>query len=157
MLGKKIWLPMIIIVLLPAVPFAQTEAPDQRVGLTLPGLGLNILPGTSGGVSLLDPERFQMSQSYGISYSYISGEGKGDMLGLYQNRLSYRFSPRLNVQVGLGFLHRPLATLSENSTIRSQALMTAFQVDYRPFDNIFIHFSYQSLPGIDNSRQWRYR
>jgi hypothetical protein len=155
MLGKKMWLPLIFLLISPAALFAQTETPDQRTGLTLPGLGSSILPGTSGGVSLLNPERFQMSQSYGISYSYISGQGKGDLLGLYQNRLSYRFSPRLNVQVGLGFLHRPVASLSENSAIRNQALMTAFQVDYRPFDNIFIHFSYQSLPEIGYSQQWR--
>jgi len=155
MFRKRVWLPVIIILLLPAGLCAQTETSNQRVGLALPGLGSSILPGTSGGWSLLDPERFQMSQSYGVSYFYTSGQGNGDLLGLYQNRLSYRFSPRLNVQVGLGFLHRPLATLSENSAIRNQALMAAFQVDYRPFDHIFIHFSYQSLPGISSSQRWR--
>jgi len=159
MLGKRIWLVLIVLLLIPAVPAAQEDMPSQRVGLNLPGLQSGILPGTaaSQGLSLLDPERFQMSQSYGISYSYTSGQGKGDMLGLYQNQLSYRFSPRLNVQVGLGFFHRPLGTFSENNTIRNQALMTAFQVDYRPFDSIFIHFSYQSLPGIGSSQPWRYR
>jgi len=157
MLGRVIWLLVIALLLIPAVSFAYGELADQRVGLTLPGLEQSILSGTSRGLSLLNPERLQMSQSYGMMVSYSSGQGKGDLLGLYQNMLSYRFSPRLNVQVGLGFLHRPLATFSENSAIRNQALMTAFQVDYRPFDNIFIHFSYQSLPGIGSHDPWTNR
>jgi hypothetical protein len=156
MLGKKIGL-LMIVALLPAISFAQDDAPDQRVGLILPGSASSMLPGASQGLSLLNPERFQMSQSYGMMYSYSSSQRKGDLLGLYQNMLSYRFSPRLNVQLGLGFLHRPAAAFSENSAIRNQALMTAFQVDYRPFNNIFIHFSYQSLPGIGGTQQWRYR
>jgi hypothetical protein len=150
MLGRKIWVTVIAVLIIPAVCLSQEHAPDQRVGLAVPGLETGILSGTagSGGLSLLNPERFNMSHSYGVMATYSSGQGSGDLLGLYHNRLSYRFSPRLNVQLGLGFLHRPLATLSKNSAIRNQALMTAFQVDYRPFDNIFIHFSYQSLPGI---------
>jgi hypothetical protein len=157
MRARNMPLLVIVLLLMPAVSLAQGETSDQRVGLTLSGLEQSILPGTSQGLSLLDPERFQMSQSYGVMYSYSSGQGKGNLLGIYQNQLSYRFSPRLNVQVGLGFLHRPLATFSENSAIRNQALMTAFQVDYRPFDNIFIRFSYQSLPEIGDRDLWRYR
>jgi hypothetical protein len=153
------WLPIIVLLLMPVVCPAQESTPDDPIGLTMPGMSSGTFPGAvaSGGLSLLDPGRFDMSQSYGVMYSFSSGQGDGDLLGLYQNRLSYRFSPRLNVQLGLGFLHRPLAIQSENSAIRNQALMTAFQVDYRPFDNIFIHFSYQSLPGIGSRysrRDW---
>ena len=155
--AKKIWLLTIVMLLMPAISIAQETMPIQRTGLTLPGLGSSILPGTSQGLSLLDPQRFQMSQSYGLSYSYSSAQGRGDLLGLYRNMMSYRISPRLNVQLGLGFLHRPAAAFSENSAIRNQALMTAFQVDYRPFDSVFIHFSYQSLPGLGGTQRWRYR
>jgi hypothetical protein len=60
--------------------------------------------------------------------------------------------------VGLGYLHRPVALFSENDAIRNQALISAFQVDFRPFDNVFIQFNYQSLPAIDyRDRMWRYR
>jgi len=157
--GRKMWLPIIVMLLMPAICPAQESAPDHPIGLTLPGMSASILPGAaaSRGLSLLDPGRFDMSQSYGVMYSFSSGQKDGDLLGLYRNRLSYRFTPRLNVQLGLGFLHRPLANQSENSAIRNQALMTAFQVDYRPFDSIFIHFSYQSLPGIGSRymrRDW---
>jgi len=157
MLERMMRLLVIALLLMPAASFAYGELPDQRVGLTLPRLEQSISSGTSQGLSLLNPERLQMSQSYGMAVSYSSGQGKGDLLGLYQNTLSYRFSPRLNVQMGLGFLHRPLATFSENSATRNQALMTAFQVDYRPFDNIFFHFSYQSLPGIGSYDSWTNR
>jgi hypothetical protein len=157
MAWKKRPLLIFVLLLIPLASLAQENTAHGRVGLTVPGMATSVFPGPRQGLSLLNPERLQMSHSYGVMYFYSSGQKKGDLLGLYQNRLSYRLSPRLNVQVGLGFLHHPLATFSENSTIRNQALMTAFQVDYRPFANIFIHFQYQSLPTIGDHDLWRYR
>jgi hypothetical protein len=143
--------------LLPVMVNADDDVPGSQTGLPLTGLQGGAFPGAAQGLSLLDPQRLQMSQSYGLMYSYSSGQRKGDLVGLYQNMLSYRFSPRLNMKVGLGYLHQPVAALSQNDTIRNQALMTAFQVDYQPFHNVFIHFGYQSLPVIDSrDRLWRY-
>jgi hypothetical protein len=148
MLSKKILLLFCSLALIPAMLFAEGDLHNSHIGLTRPGIGLQNLPGTSQGLSLLDPGRLQMSQSYGLAYSYYSGQRGGDLVGLYQNVLSYQLSQRLDVKVGLGYLHRPVEILTQNDAIRTQALMTAFQVDFRPFDNVFIQFNYQSLPAI---------
>jgi hypothetical protein len=88
-----------------------------------------------------------MSQSYGLIYS--SAGKSGDLVGLYQNRLSYRISSRLNLRVDLGYLHRPLPSQSRNTAIRNQALLTAFQLDFKPIENLFIQFNVRSYPMVD--------
>jgi hypothetical protein len=130
--------------LMASMSFAEGDVADHRAGLSPPGLDLGDLPRANQGLSLLDPQRLQMSQSFGLVYS--SDGKKGDMVGLYQNLLSYRVSPRLNLKVNLGFMHRPLADSQASTGLNRQALMTAFQVDFRPLDNVFIRFDYRSLP-----------
>jgi hypothetical protein len=144
MLWSKMCLPICAIMLMAGLSFADGDVGDQRIGLSYPGLDLGDLPGTGQGLSLLDPQRLDMSHSFGLIYS--SDGKKGDMVGLYQNLLSYRFSPRLNLRVNLGFMHRPFLNSQASTGLNRQALMTAFQVDFRPLDNVFIRFDYRSLP-----------
>jgi len=122
--------------------FAEGSATAGQTGLMWPDSGGDMFSGIGRGLSLLDPQRLQMSQSYSLMYS---SQGKsGDLVGLYQNWLSYRFSPRCKVGVNLGYFHRPVAALSHNAAIRNQALLTAFQLDFKPFDNLFIQFNFRS-------------
>ena len=144
MLWTKMCLSICILMLMAGLSFAGGDVGDHRAGLSLPGLDLGDLPGANQGLSLLDSQRLQMSQSFGLVYS--SDGKKGDMVGLYQNLLSYRISPRLNLKVNLGFMHRPLADNQSSAGLNRQALMTAFQLDFRPLDNVFIRFDYRSLP-----------
>ena len=144
MLWSKMCLLICVLILMAGTALAQGDIGDHRAGLSLPGLDLGELPGANQGLSLLDPQRLQMSQSFGLVYS--SNGKKGDMVGLYQNLLSYRISPRLNLKVNLGYMHRPLADSQASAGLSRQALMTAFQVDFRPLDNIFIRFDYRALP-----------
>jgi hypothetical protein len=144
---KGIWLLISILMVWPVMSLADGTDTAGRTGLMSPNSDANIFPGLGQGLSLLDPQRLQMSQSYSLMYS-TQGRS-GDLVGLYQNWLSYRFSPRLKVGVNLGYWHRPVAALSRNATIRNQALLTTFQVDVQPFDNLFIHFNFRSQPVID--------
>lgn len=147
MLSSKIYLLICILSLIPAMVFAEGDVANSHVGLILPGLGQSTFSGAGEGLSLLDPQRLQMSQSYGLVYS--SNGKHGDLTGLYQNMMSYRISPRLNLKFSLGYYHRPFAVSSAASGFNRQALMSAFQVDFRPLDNVFIRFDYRSLPAID--------
>ena len=144
---KTTCLLLFLLAILPAMLFAEGSDTERRMGLASPGAWGMMLPQLEGGVSLLDPQRLQMSQSYGLLYS--TGGKSGDLVGLYQNRLSYHFSPRLNLRVDLGYLHRPVPSLSRNATIRNQALLSAFQLDFQPIDNLFIQFNFRSLPVLD--------
>lgn len=150
------WSLLCVLVLLPSVLIAEEAQVAGQTGLALPGLSRDMFSGFGQGISLLDPQRLRISQSYGLTYS---SRGKSaDLVGLYQNCLSYRFSPRLNVKVHLGYLHQPIAVLSHSSSIRREALMTAFQLDFQPIDNFFIHFNFRSHPVIDyRDSLWRFR
>jgi hypothetical protein len=156
MWSKTSWLLICILALLPSVLLAEGTGVVVKTDLTYPLSGQNIFGSFGQGLSLLDPQRLHMSQSYGLVYS---SRGKsGDLVGLYQNMLSYRVSPSLNVKVNLGYFHRPLAINSNTSTLRHQALMTAFQLDFQPIDNVFIQFNYRSQPVIDyRDSLWRFR
>lgn len=150
------WSLVCILALLPSVLFAEGADTAGQMSLAVPGSAQSMFPGFGQGISLLDPQRLQMSQSYGLVYS--SRGGSRDLVGLYQNRLSYRFSPRLNVRVDLGYYHRPVAALSRTSSFRRQALMTALQLDFQPIDNFFIQLNFQSQPVIDHRDSlWRFR
>jgi hypothetical protein len=147
MRAKKGWLLVCILALLPALLFAEGAGTAGRTGLIWPDSGGDIWPGMGRGISLLDPQRLQMSQSYSLVYS---SRGKsGDLVGLYQNWLSYRISPNFKVGVNLGYFHRPIAGLPQGAAVRHQALLTAFQMDFKPFDNLFIQFNFRSQPAID--------
>jgi len=141
------WLLICMLALLASLLYSAKVGAVERTGLVLPNPAGEMFSGLGQGISLLDPERFQMSQSYSLMYS--SGGGSRDLVGLYQNWLSYRLSSRLNVRVDLGYFHRPTAALSNTSTVRKQALSTAFQVDFRPLDNFFIQLNFQSWPVND--------
>jgi hypothetical protein len=154
MLLKKICLLALLLALMPATPFAGGDAQDTHAGLAMPGLGQSQFSGAGQGLSLLDPQLLDISQSYGLVYS--TDGRNGDLIGLYQNLLSYRLSPRLNLKFNLGYYHQPFAASSAASGLNRQALMTAFQLDFQPFDNVFIRFDYQSLPAIDYRNSfWR--
>jgi hypothetical protein len=150
------WSLICMLTLLACVLFAGENSAADGTGLALPSLNGELFSGLGQGVSLLDPQRLQMSQGYSLMYS--SGGRSRDLVGLYQNWLSYRFSPRLNVRVNMGYFHRPVAALSNTSTVHKQALSTAFQVDFRPLDNVFIQLNFQSRPVTDyRDSLWRFR
>jgi len=143
----KCWSLVCLLALFPTMVFAEEVATAGRTGLVWPDSGGDMFSGIGQSLSLLDPQRLQMFQSYSLMYS---SQGKsGDLVGLYQNWLSYSFSPRFKVGVNLGYFHRPVAALSHNAAIRNQALLTAFQLDLKPFDNLFIQFNFRSQPVID--------
>ncbi|MFQ6092817.1 MAG: hypothetical protein ACE5OR_09070 [bacterium] len=98
----------------------------------------------SGGLSLLDPSRFSMSQSYSISFS--SSGGKGTAVGLYMNTMKYQFSEPLSLTVHVGYLHQPFTKGSFGRTMSKGAFLSGFELMYRPSKNFFLKIEHGATP-----------
>ena len=114
-------------------------------------------------MSLLDPDRFSMKQSYIGGFS--SNGGSGGVMGMYINSMEYRFNAplimRLKVayQTGTGtvFGHKDSFTgLRQNS--QGRLFVPSFDVVYKPFKNTTINVSYRDFSGMNmgNSYYDRY-
>jgi hypothetical protein len=94
-----------------------------------------------GGFSLLDPSKLQRSTvlSYGVS---TNGSGASYQQALVMNTFSYRISEPLSVRLHLGFSYYP--SLPSFSNASRSSVLPGFEIDYKPFNNFFIHFEYNS-------------
>lgn len=105
-------------------------------------------------MSLLDPDRFSMKQSYMASFS--STGGSGGVMGTYINSMEYRFNAplilRLKVayqtQTGTVFGHKDSFTgLRQNA--QGRLFVPSFDVVYKPFKNTTIGISYRDFSGMN--------
>lgn len=111
--------------------------------------------------SLLDPNRFSMSQSYSISY--LSYNGNGQTIGLYLNSMRYELSGSVDLNVTLGWLHRPSRLLFANDRAAAAdygRILPNFQLRYEPSEKYRFLISYESIPGVYSNfranRGWPY-
>lgn len=111
--------------------------------------GLTDLKGKSylskNSVSLFNPSRLKMSQSY--SFGYYSGRGGSSSIGYYLNSLEYTFSNPLKVRIDLGFLHNPGSMLSSRSGVsKSGMFIPGVTVDWRPSPNFNFRLDVRQVP-----------
>ncbi len=92
----------------------------------------------------LDPSKFQMHQSYTLSFASVGGHTFSQ--GLYLNTMTYRFSPKLVAQLQLGMLHQPLGGVLGSSTLGNRFFVSGAQVIFRPSKNVQLHFQYGAYP-----------
>ena len=104
--------------------------------------------GLSRGLSLLDPGRFSMSQSYTMSFT--SSGGKGQMMGLYMNTMKYQFSDPLSVTVHVGYMHQPFASANTRQLKDVSGVLSGFELEYRPAKNLFLKIEYGATPSLSN-------
>ena len=99
-------------------------------------------------MSLLDPERFSMRNSYSMSFSSMNGSGS--LIGTYINSMEYRFnSPvimRMKVayqsQTGHLFGNSNAYTGNPNYS-DGRVFIPSFDLIYQPFKNTTIGFFYR--------------
>jgi hypothetical protein len=97
-----------------------------------------------GGFSLLNPDKFSMAHSYTMSYSSSGGQGR--TVGLYMNTMNYRFSEPLSVTLHVGYLHQPFGRSDSNSMFSNNAILSGFELTYRPKKNVFLKIEYGAVP-----------
>lgn len=96
---------------------------------------------------LLDPSRFEMSQSY--SFSLISSGSRSTNVGLYLNTMTYQFSDPLLMQLRIGYLHQPFGGpnnlgLSDKGSVFIQDA----HIQYKPMKNMIISLDYGNYPAL---------
>jgi hypothetical protein len=108
-------------------------------------------PATSrSSLSLSEPGRFSMHQSY--SLSAMSGPSGSMSSGLYLNTLSYQFTPLLTASVDVGFhtpLHSSVPGLEQSSAMGS-LVVPRMGFEYRPSDRLTIN-----LDVVNGPHAWK--
>ncbi len=93
-----------------------------------------------------DANRFQMRQSYALSYSSMGG--KGISLGEYTNSMFYQISDPLSVQFDLSFTHVPFSSFGNKlSNDLSGIRVSRAQLDYRPSENTLFQIQFRQIPA----------
>lgn len=106
-------------------------------------------------LSLLDPNRFSMKQSYMVNFSLTGGNG--GVMGMYINSMEYRFNAplilRLKVayqtQTGMVFGQKDRYTGLPNNA-QGRLFVPSFDLVYKPFKNTTFGISYRDYSGMSN-------
>ena len=105
--------------------------------------GLLGLP-AAGSLSLLDPTRFSMSQSYSVGFS---SDGKsGQMEGMYLNTIKYHFTRPISLQFQVGYIRSSALFGSRYNSTSGQLFIPRFELRYQPTRNILFTVRFQSWP-----------
>ena len=117
--------------------------PDTR-----PSSGSSLV--RSGGSNWLlgwfDANRFQMRQSYALSYTSMGG--KGISLGEYTNSMFYQISDPLSVQFDVSLTHVPFSSFGDKfSNSLSGLRLSRAQLDYRPSENTLFQVQFRQIPS----------
>ena len=94
---------------------------------------------------LLDPAKFEMQQSYSLSFTSFGGRGYNQ--GLYLNTMNYRFSDPLLMQVRIGYLHQPLGGNQLMAEQNGKVFLQKAMLQYKPAENMSITLDYESIPS----------
>ena len=94
---------------------------------------------------LINPAKFEMQQSYTLSFTSFGGRGYNQ--GLYLNTMNYRFSDPLMMQVRIGYLHQPLGGNQLMSEQNGKVFLQRAMLQYKPAENMSITFDYESYPS----------
>jgi len=104
-----------------------------------------IRPQGSGFLGFFNPENFTMHHSY--SFSTMLMGGKTIVIGMYTNSMLYRISDPLSVRLDVSLMHSPFNSFGKSfQSDLNQLFINRAELNYRPFDNMFIQFQYRRVP-----------
>ncbi len=104
-------------------------------------------------LSLLDPNRFSMSQSY--SLMFLSDGKRSQTSGFYLNRLIYQFSAPISLKLEMGYLHSSF--LGEGkSAAPAGKFFPALELLYQPSRNFSLRLQYRVLPSLRSFCRYPY-
>ena len=102
-------------------------------------------------LGFFNPQNFSMNHSFSLSYSAFSGQGVS--LGVYTNRMMYKFSEDFDIQVDASMVTSPYNTFGDNFTDQISGIyLSRAQVNYRPSENTSISLQFRQVPyGYSNN------
>jgi len=89
---------------------------------------------------LFSPDRFYMTQSYGVSF--YTGGGQSSSLGLYTNSMNFKLSDPLMLRVNMGVSHQPFAG-KENQNAQ---FLHGAELIYKPSRYFQMNVGYSNSP-----------
>lgn len=96
-------------------------------------------------LSFINPQNFSMRHSFSLSYSAFGGNGIA--LGIYTNRLAYKFSDNLNIEVDASVINSPYSTFGKEFSDRINGIyLTRAQLNYKPSEDFQISIQYRNSP-----------
>jgi hypothetical protein len=132
---------VILIVFMSTEGSAQFRDQDQGS----PRAASSMLSG--GGSSMFgffNPESFNMSHTYTMSYTGMGGRGMA--VGMYTNSMFYQISNPLDVQLDVSMMHSPYNSFSQTSNDFSGVFISRAALNYQPSDNFRIQVQYMQMP-----------
>lgn len=112
---------------------------NVRSGITTP------VPGTLA--EFLNPDRFYMNQSYGLTY--YTGGGQNGSVGMYTNSLNFKLYNPLFLRVDLGMMHQPFGGPKGVDGQKPQ-FMHGAELIYKPNKNFQLQVGYSASPYYNN-------
>jgi hypothetical protein len=94
--------------------------------------------------SFFNPENFNMSHSYSMSYMMMGGRGMA--VGMYTNSMFYRISDPLDVRLDVSMAHSPYNSFNNTMNDFSGVFISRAEVNYQPSENFRIQFQYRQIP-----------
>ena len=136
---------VVLIVLLVAAAPVMAGVGDDGLGLNnyLRSGGNNTLGLKSFG--FLDPSRMNFGTSYSMSYATAGGQGL--MQGLFMETIGYRLSNPVSLTFNVGFQHTPYSSFGPDGITKSARFVGGAALDWRPTQNMFLHFEVASFPS----------
>ncbi|HRS51924.1 MAG TPA: hypothetical protein P5067_05800 [Candidatus Marinimicrobia bacterium] len=143
---RKILTVTMLAIFLGTTGFAQLKTQIQKSPTTLEAIQLPGLSSALSSYSLFDPSRFNMQQSYSLSYSTFGNQSMS--LGVYQNAMSFLLSDKFLLNTRFGFYHNPLQLGTMNATSNNMLdnLILGADLIYHPRENTTFMIRFDRRP-----------
>jgi hypothetical protein len=94
---------------------------------------------------LFDPARFNMQQTY--TMSFVSGGGQSTGLGIFTNTFAYRASQDLLISADLSAVYSPFSTLgSKFQQSLNGVYLSSARMDWKLSDHSSLRIEYNGMP-----------
>ena len=95
---------------------------------------------------LFDPARFNMHQTYTMSFS--SGGGQSTSLGVFTNTFAYKAAEDLMISADLSAVYSPYSSLgSAYQKSLNGVYLSSARLDWKMGDNSFLRIEYNGMPN----------
>jgi len=144
----------LIIKIAVCVIFTNPVMSQLRSDLPMKGLPIN----TQGlskvqNLSILDPNRFSINHSFGMSMTSFGGNSLS--LGSYTNQMNYMIKDNMRLSTSFS-LSSPMNGINPyaNNGLGGTQIFYGASLDYQPTKNLFVKFSMDNYPRYGYSRPY---
>lgn len=134
---------LLFLVIFSSITFAQFKG-DESKPLDIQGGILSENP-MSSLFSFINPNNFNMSHSFSMSYSSFGNDGMA--LGVYTNHMSYKFNDQLDFQLDASLVNSPYNSLGDNFTNAVNGVyIDRARLNYRPSEDFNVTLEFSNSP-----------